>query len=50
MDNSVTRGDCHSNSDPMDVDTVSETVANGDEDRTNKKCDSPHTTVSSLMD
>ncbi|XP_061339759.1 heat shock 70 kDa protein 16-like isoform X2 [Gastrolobium bilobum] len=35
MDDLVMASDCHSNSDPMDVDPISETVANGIEDSTN---------------
>ncbi|XP_019425878.1 PREDICTED: heat shock 70 kDa protein 16-like [Lupinus angustifolius] len=38
---SVTTGDNHSNSDAMDIDSISETDANADEDSVNKKCESP---------
>ncbi|XP_020230583.1 heat shock 70 kDa protein 16 [Cajanus cajan] len=41
IDDSVMEVDSHSNSDPMDVDPISETEANGFEDNTNKKFESP---------
>lgn len=43
-DDSVVVGNHHSNSDPMDIDHVSETIANGLENSTNK-CDSPRNTA-----
>ncbi|RDX91229.1 Heat shock 70 kDa protein 16, partial [Mucuna pruriens] len=41
MDDSVMAGDYHTNSDAMDVDPTSETVANGFEDNTNKNLEAP---------
>ncbi|TKY46872.1 Heat shock 70 kDa protein 16 [Spatholobus suberectus] len=41
VDDSVMAGDYHSNSDAMDIDPISETVANGFEDNTNKNLESP---------
>lgn len=49
MDDSVIAGDHHSNPDAMDIDPMPETVANGVEDSTNKKCESPQSSVSTVM-
>ncbi|XP_027340928.1 heat shock 70 kDa protein 16-like isoform X2 [Abrus precatorius] len=47
MNDSVMVGDHHSNFDAMDVDPISETVANGFEDNTNKKLESPRSSADS---
>ncbi|TKY57284.1 Heat shock 70 kDa protein 16 [Spatholobus suberectus] len=42
VDDSVTTGVYHSNSEAMNVEPVSETIENVTEDSINKKCESPH--------
>jgi len=46
MDDLVMAGDHNSNSDEMDIDPIPETVTNGFEDITNKKLESPYSSVS----
>ena len=46
MDDSVTTGDHCSNSEAMDVEPISETVENRIENSINKKCEFPHSSVS----
>jgi len=49
VDDSVTTGDYHSNSEAMNVEPVSETVENVTEDSINKKCEAPRHLVSTPM-
>lgn len=50
VDDSVTTGgDHYSNVEAMDVEPDSETVVNDIEDSVNKKCESPYTSVRTLM-
>lgn len=49
MDDSSATRDYHSNSEAMDVEPISETVENVTEDGINKKCESPHRSVSTFL-